>query len=205
MPDQFVDAADLAVFLNMTFDSGLTAQAEALLQGATTAIQAEAGQHILLVDDDTVLLAGTWGYDLELPEWPVVSVDAVLVNGAPLTPPGAFEWNNRQLLRRSLALSELTGAGLWNQAPGARFNNAGHWGGPSSTVEVTYTHGYATPPDDLVLICKQAAARVILNPSGIQSESLGAYGVRYVAREAGGVSVLLDDDERRIIRSRYRH
>lgn len=205
MPDQFADAADLAIFLNLTFDAGLTLQADALLQGATTAIRAEAGQHISLVDDDTVLLAGTWGYDLELPEWPVVSVDAVLVNGDPIVSPGSFEWNTRQLLRRSLALSELTGAGLWNQAPGARFNNAGHWGGPSSTVEVTYTHGFATIPDDLVLICKQAAARCIVNPSGVDSESLGAYSVRYVRNGSGGPSVLLDDEEKRIIRSRYRH
>lgn len=205
MPDQFATAGELATFLNLTFDAGQSAQADALLQGATTAIRSEAAQHISLVDDDTVLLAGTWDWDLELPERPVISVDTVAINGVAITPPGSFEWNNRQLLRRSLALSELTGAGMWNQAPGARFNTAGHWGGPGSTVEVTYTHGYATIPDDLMLICKQIAARVVLNPEGIQSESLGAYSVRYVAKEAGGISLLLTEEERRIIRSRYRH
>lgn len=205
MLSSFASTDDLEAFLNRKFDTGETVQAQVMLDGATAAIRAEAFQTISLVENDTVRLAGSWEPDFELPEWPVLSVSAVALNGVPLVMHDGYEWNTRQLLRRSQLLAELTGYSAFQHAPGALLGFAGNWGGPGSTVEVTYSHGYTTIPADLVLVCLQAASRPILNPGGVQSESLGAYAVRYVNKGSGGPSVLLDDDEKKIIRTRYRH
>lgn len=200
--DAFATVDQLEVLLGRVFDDGIEqSQAALLLELATTAIRAEAGQTISLVEDDEVLLAGTWDYDLDLPERPVVDVTSVALNGVPMLP-GNFHWNERQLLRRARVLDELTGTGFLAHAPGARWGYTGNWGGPGSTLRVVYSHGEEIIPADLVAICLNAVARNLLTPAGVRTEALGAYSVGYF--NDGGLTIGLTDDERRLIRSRYR-
>lgn len=201
MSDPLASVEQLQTLLNRTFDEGQTAQTELLLGLASASIRSEAGQTLSLVEDDEAVLAGTWDYDLELPEWPVVAVASVALNDVAVSD-GNFHWNNRELLRRARVLDELSGAGFAQAGPGARFGYPGHWGGPGSSVTVVYTHGYETIPDDLAAICLNAVARNLLTPAGVRSESIGSFSVSYFADSA---TVDLTDSEVRIIRSRYRH
>lgn len=173
-------------------------QAQLVLEGTTAAIRAEANQTITRATT-TALLMGTWSQDLVLPERPVVAVGTVKLNGIEMST-ADYDWEGLQILRRGQLLGRI---GVFDgnpRRPGAYLGAVGHWGGPASTVEVTYTHGYDTAPADLKALCLQVAARVILNPQGLQSESLGAYSVRYVQHGSGGPSLLLDEDEKRIAR-----
>lgn len=198
----FATTDDLAAFLNRDFDAGQTAQAQMFLDGATAAIRSEASQRFTR-EESTALLAGGWDVDLELPERPVVEVAAVKVNGIVLHT-GDFEWNTRQLMRRgSLIGVPIGGTDQWGRRPGAALGYSMHWGGPASTIEVTYVHGFDPIPDDIRTVCLQAAARPIVNPDGLQAESLGAYSATYARNGSGGPTVLLDDIERKIVR-RYR-
>lgn len=200
MPDSFATSEELATFLNQTFESGAEAQADLLLEMASTAIKSAAGQTLALVEDDEVLLAGTWASDLELPERPVVDVTAVAVNGVPVSP-GDFQWNERQLLRRSRVLDELTGSGFGHHAPGARWGYPGHWGGPGSTVAVTYSHGFDPIPDDLHDLCLELVGQQLVVPAGIRSQSIGSWSESYF--DTGGLSITLTLDQKRRISERY--
>jgi hypothetical protein len=44
---------------------------------------------------------------------------------------------------------------------------------------VTYTHGYATIPDDIRGVTLDLAARKMANPSGNRQEGIGSYSISY--------------------------
>jgi hypothetical protein len=97
---------------------------------------------------------------------------------------------------------------------GAEIANAdvpwGGWGGPKATVVVTYSHGYEVIPDDIKGVCLSAAARAftspgLVNPAGVESETIDGYAVTYRSNMANGstAGVTLAEDESRIVK-RYR-
>lgn len=195
----FATLDDLSVALNKTFIDGELAQAQWLLDSATEAIKLEAAQSFEQATT-TALLEGTWSPNLELPERPVIAVTSVRLNGVIITP-GNYEWNSRQILRRGLILGEALGAGgdLWSHKPGAAFGSVGHWGGPASTVEVTYEHGYTTVPAVIQALCVSMVKRLLLNPAGVMSEQIAGYAVRYDSNKSS--SLRLDEDEKKIARA----
>lgn len=72
------------------------------------------------------------------------------------------------------------------------------------TVQVTYTHGYATVPDDVKAVCAQLATRAFLNPTGLRSETVGDYSYS-LAIPATGVpfGAYLDPNSMKVL-DRYR-
>jgi len=116
---------------------------------------------------DTVTVDGGPGRLLRLPGPPITAVTTVLIGGVQVT-----DW----VLRRSAS-------GLWR---------ACGWqtGAMMSEVTVTYTHGYATVPADIVdLVCRIAAAALVayrsapdgsgLAAGDVRSERIGDYSVTY--------------------------
>ena len=74
----------------------------------------------------------------------------------------------------------------------------------ASPVTVTYTHGWDEVPGDIAAIVLQAANRVIVNPSGIRSETVGGESVTYLIPAAGEyLGVLLSRTEEKVL-DRYR-
>jgi hypothetical protein len=67
---------------------------------------------------------------------------------------------------------------------------------PFETVLVDFSYGYATAPDDLVVVAKAMASRGMSNPQGIRQQTVGAISETY---SAGG----LTDYESKIL-DRYR-
>lgn len=197
----FATAQDLRTLmtgqtLDETADAEWIAQAEALLEHVSADIQTAARNRII-AGTTTSLLAGTWNRDLELPRRPIVSVSAVILNGATVGP-ASYEWNDRQLLRR------YHDFGTYHDADHLAPSDGAHWGGPASTVSVEYAFGYAVDevPGFVKSLALRVAARNIGNAAAITQESLGPYSVTYASRAAEG-GTMLTDRETKMLRKRF--
>ena len=163
--------------LQTDFDTLDRARAENLLDSATGIIKREARQFIEQVVDDVEVFPASSSSVLLLPELPVTAVSSVVAGSNPLTLTDDY-------------LVDFT-AGLLS----VRYPAWLRW---QDDVTVTYTHGYATVPDDLVAICVEMAARAWINPRGVLSEQIGTYSARFVNTKPG--LVLLEHEEH-IVRS----
>ncbi|ALG06847.1 hypothetical protein [Kibdelosporangium phytohabitans] len=132
--------------------------AKVVLEAATAVVQDAAGQRIVRVVDDVASILGTIESWLQLPQQPVVTVTAVALDGAAVTD---YKHHGSRLWRR-----EGWQANLYEP----------------STVEFTYTHGYASTDQKLQLARSATwmlAKGVVSNPTMLQSESLGDYSYAY--------------------------
>ncbi|MFG3660242.1 hypothetical protein [Streptomyces sp. NPDC047706] len=182
--------ADLATLLGRTFTPDQEQQAQALLDQASSVVRAYVRQDITrATTTDTFTMrradpvlhrcAGV----VTLPQRPVVEIDAVLVNDV-----ATQDWwqDGNDLVLRSAA---------WDRPPAAN---------RPPQVTVTYTHGYDPVPGDIKAIVLQAANRVIVNPSGIRSETVGGISTTYLIPAVGEyLGVLLSRTEQKVL-DRYR-
>lgn len=165
--DLLATASELASYLQTDVD---TTTATLALELATGAVQAAAGQRLIRVDDDVVVLDLDHldtGLYLYLPEAPVVSVDAVLVGAAAVTDV-TVQLSRGRLYRPSGWRSSATAYPYPSSAP--------------STATVTYTHGYELTAQELQLarlVCLQIASGLYENAIGATSEQIDDYSVRY--------------------------
>lgn len=147
--------ADLATRLNTTFDSGQAAQAQAVLDEASSLIRAILGQQLTQVANDVITMDAPAGRWLDLPQRPVTSISTVLIGSLAIS-----DW--RQVGDR------LYRAGGWN-----RFRN-GYWWPifpnlDPPLVTVTYSHGLAVGDEKLNLAkgaCCTLAMQAIVQPAG---------------------------------------
>lgn len=188
MTVQFVSALELATYFNGTTDlAELTpewiAQADLLLQMISADVEAAAGVPIE-AGSVTVLLAGTWSRDLDLPAGPISSVSAVAVNGISVEPAGYY-WNDRALLRRGMHAADVLDddADDWPLSGQGADSRAGRgWGGPAATVAAELAVGFAAPvPDFIRSLVLRIAARTFGNVGQVTQETLAIYSVSYGA------------------------
>lgn len=128
-------------------DPADAATVEYLLDVATEMIRGYCNQHLSLVEDDEVVLRSPGGGLLLLPELPIVELGDVEVDDTVLTLDTDYEAQDFGILYRH-----------------------GGWSGP---VTVTYSHGYATIPDDIRGVCVDIVKRAFENPAGLQRDDLG--------------------------------
>jgi hypothetical protein len=140
--DPFATAQQVAALLGAGGSATLLARAGEAVQVVSATMRAYMRQTISLVEDDTVTLAGTRGRKLIIPERPVIAVTTVTLDGTTIETDD-YRWTR-------------AGA-LWRDA---------RWDGPDVEIEITYDHGYATVPDDLVQVCRTATARLLANTEG---------------------------------------
>jgi len=166
MADQLATPEDLAALLQLDWDSLDPAQQASLtmlVEIGTAVVQAEVGQRLVAVTDDSVTLLGTTDSWLDLPERPVTAVSSVAVDGGAV---GDYR---------------LFGARLWRSCGWA----------PSplepSTVTVAYSHGYATDAQELQL-ARGAVLAVVrdwaANPTAATSLRIDDYAETYSALAA---------------------
>lgn len=182
--------ADLAALLGRTFTPEQEAQAQALLDQASSIVRAYVRQDITqATTTDTFTmrradpLLHRCGGVVTLPQRPVVDVDTVSVNGTAVT-----DWwqEGSDLLVRAWA---------WDGPPAAH---------RAPQVTVTYTHGWDPVPGDIQAIVMQAANRVMVNPGQIRSETVGGESVTYLIPATGeALGVLLSRTEQKVL-DRYR-
>lgn len=117
---------------------------------------------------ETITLDGHGVRTIYLPEQPVTDVSAVSVDGT--------DW----VECTDYAVDLPTGSVIAKAAQNYRFPY-----GPGR-IQITYTHGYETVPDDVVQVVYRIARRLITSPDGahISEESLGGYRVSYYDRGA---------------------
>jgi hypothetical protein len=142
---------------------------------ATAAIRNYCHQYIEWVAADVITLDCAGGTRLFLPELPVTEVAEVVEDDEILTEDDDYKLGQHGILHRVDC----------------------DWEAGIQIVTITYTHGYASPlPDDIVVVATRAAARVYqvgLRASdtegvpGISAKSLGDYSVSYASEVGGGV------------------
>lgn len=182
--------ADLAAMLGRTFPPEQEAQAQALLDQASSIVRAYLRQDITrATTTDTFTMRRSdptlhrCGGVVTLPQRPVVDIASVSIDGT-----ATVDWwqDGNDLLFRSWT---------WASPPAAH---------RAPQVEVMYTHGWDPVPGDITAIVMQAANRVIVNPGGIRSETVGGESVTYLVPSTGEIlGVLLSRTEMRVL-DRYR-
>lgn len=137
-----------------------------LLELSTGAVQAMAGQRLVLVEDDPFELYGSTAREFILPERPVVDVSEITLDGGdPLV-----EGTDYIRAGKSARLFRRCG---WAPCLG--------W--PSKVAGV-YSHGYAEGDQKLVPAMGAVlglSREVAANPSGVESESIDDYRVQFSA------------------------
>ena len=172
MADMLVTPSELASLLQEDVD---TATATLAIELATGAVQAAAGQRIVQVVDDTVVLdvdLHDRGFWLDLPEGPVTAVGAVLIGVLAVTD-FTVQLSRGRLWRRYGWLSAVRP----------------YWPMPS-TVTVTYTHGRVAGDQKLqlargvVLDLAKTAYNAAGGSGAVTSEKIDDYAVTYAAMAA---------------------
>jgi len=169
----FCTLVDLEQFLQVDIDDAdKVASANRAIVEATVAIQNYCRQQIELAEDEEITLDSAGGTRVFLPELPVIDVSVVVEDDETLDVDDDYKLGQHGILHR-------VGA---------------YWTSGIQIVQITYSHGYATIPDDVVSICARAAARAyqaglraaeVEGVPGVASKSLGDYAVAFGA-EAGG-------------------
>lgn len=194
--------ADLEARLGRPLTTAEQARADALLDDASALIRAYTGQEFTLHENDVITLRPV-GTVLRLPQRPVTAVTQVVAVGGtePIPditlPPGAWMFDG------------IDKVDVWPLNTGWILNLPEVWleGYPPDTYRVTYSHGYAQVPADVVAITCGIVNRVLLSPSlveGLVQERIGQYSYQLQqGMGAAGASARLTDDDRTALQ-RYR-
>lgn len=168
---------DLKARLGRDLTAEETARAGALLDDASAAVRGYTGQSFELVTGDDVVLRAVGGR-VTLPGRPVQEVTQVeVIGGSPALPDfvtGDWLFDGIDTVRIG------DGAAIVN-LPEAWWDDDGYPG----TYRVTYSHGYATVPPDVVAVVCGMVLRALANPSGYRSETVGSYSVTYAVPATG--------------------
>lgn len=166
---------------------------------ATAAIKGWCGQEIELVTGETITLDCGGGPWLLLPELPVVEVISVVEDGETLV---AGKDEDYQL--GQYGILHRVGA---------------FWLAGVQVIEVTYSHGYATIPQDVRDVATRAASRAyqaglraaeVAAVPGVAATSLGDYSVTFTSEGSDGVlgasgaRLLLESEKDALARYRVR-
>lgn len=170
---------DLEARTGRTYDDADLARAVAVLDDVSARVRAYTGQQFTL--EETTDRLKVQGAGIRLPQRPVTAVESVLsVGGDTIT----FDWDHGDRV-------ELAGAQTWRSFEVVPFTTRTQW------VDVTYTHGYATVPADIVAVVCQIAGRAMGRPSeeaGVTQESIAGYSYSVgVAAAAGPLGMLSDE------------
>lgn len=166
--------AELASYLQQDVD---TSSATLALQAASALFETAAGTKFASTAS-TYQVEGRGQPVIALPRSPVISVQAVRVAGVTLA---ASDY--------TLVISNLYRIIGWGRIWGSTVPTAPYVGFPPELVEVDYTYGYATVPDDVKGAVLETAATAYARPQpGVTFEGIDDYIVKS-APNAGGMQL----------------
>jgi hypothetical protein len=163
MVDTLATPADLAAWLQRTLAPDT---AQLALETATGWVQAELGQRVVAVANDTVTLR-CGRSSLWLPEGPVNSVSTVTTTDFRGTVTARTLNVHYYVIGREIRWAFYG----WYGFPGIS--------GWPELATVTYSHGYTQIPQAIRGVCLAAAARALDNSGSLRSETVG--GVSWTA------------------------
>jgi len=190
---QYATVEDFATHIQVTdgdppgeLSAADAATAEQLLVNASAVVSAYCTAVSLeLITDDVITIRGRYESELPLPRGPVVSVDEVQIDGDVVE-----GW----ILVKDTLIRSTTSEATFTVG-------YSHWGGDGVEVQVTYTHGYATPPGEVKAVVLDMAARSFRNPSAFQQRSIGTYSEAFAA---DGRGLMLTETEKSTLRRHRR-
>ncbi|MFG2400769.1 hypothetical protein [Streptomyces lydicus] len=167
--------------------------ADMALRRASARVRKYTRQTLTLVEGETITLAGG-GRVLALPQRPLVVDAAHPLTVTELSGMTGIELaciEGRDFTRLG---SELTRGEPWYQPTrlmGWPWNRpSGVW---APQVRVTYSHGYAEVPDDVVDVVLALAVMSLANPQNLRSEAIDDYQRTFAAETIGGGATLSRD------------
>lgn len=168
---------DLEARLGRPLTPEEAARADALLADASAVIRAYTGQDFDLVTDDVVVLRASGG-SITLPQRPVVAVTRVVAVGGNDALPDftVIDW-----VFDEIDTIRIGDGNYVINIPEVWWDDDGYPG----TYRITYSHGYAQVPPDVVGVACAMALRVLHNPAGLRSEGIGPYSVTYATPATG--------------------
>lgn len=114
----------------------------------------------------TIVVPGDLDDTIVLPQRPVVSVDAVALDGVPLAAGDDYR---------------VVGSTIYRSF-GRPWGYPGQW----TDVTITYTAGYEVVPDDIVSLCARRVATQLGIPSGVRQYSIGSFSATVSTEQMGG-------------------
>lgn len=153
---------DLRDFIGSDIPDDQEAKAQAALNTARSRVQSHTRQLIEPVASEVETLDAPSGCKLFLPELPVTAIASITVDGT-LVPADQYTWDGETGIVESLN-------GWWSRAR-SRFQ----------AVEVTYSHGFTSIPEDIRDVVLTVAARVYQQSGesvGLESETIQGYSYR---------------------------
>ncbi len=189
-------AADLEKRLGRSLTTTEATRAAAYLTDASAMIRSYTNQTFTAVTGDVITLRAV-GTKLRLPQRPVTAVTSVVAVGwgtvPDLTlPVGFWGWDGIDIVE-----VEPFNAEYWLSLPSIDL----WYGEVPETYRVTYNHGDATIPDDVVAVCAGMVLRVLLSPSpveGLNTERIGqySYGFQQGGGGSAGVTVRMSEQDK---------
>jgi hypothetical protein len=160
-------------------------QAALALRRASARVRKYCRQEITLVENETITLPGN-GRVLRLPQRPIIVDDAHPLTVIELFGISNVEYEALELRDFTRISTELTRGEAW-WAPTRLMGwpwmrPQGIW---AQRVRVTYSHGYAEIPDDIVDVVLDVAAMSLTNPQGLRAESIDDYSRTFAAETIG--------------------
>jgi hypothetical protein len=168
----FCTVADIEHFLQIAIPAAKLDAANRAITEARAAIQNYCHQVLGAVAGDTITLDCIGGTRILLPQLPVTAIVSVTEDGDLLVVDDDYKLGEHGILHRIDAT----------------------WTVGIQIVEVTYDHGYAVIPDDIISIATRAASRAyqaglraeeMAGISGVTALSLGDYSVSFGGEGAG--------------------
>jgi hypothetical protein len=177
---------DIALRLGRDLTDAESIRVPALLADASAQIRRYCRRDFLLHTDESAIL---YGHDsiILLPQYPVQSGPSVVAIGGGMGLPNVpIPWYTFDGVRK---IRIDPGHGIIN-LPEIWWTSDLYPG----TFEIVYSYGYETVPDDVVMVCANAALSVLTAPTmaaGLIGETIGPYSYR-LERSGGGVAVALN-------------
>lgn len=179
--------------------TGLEAdRATALLADASALVRSYTLQDFQRVDHETVVVRGQQG-EIRLPQRPVIDVTVVVAigaGGAPDIPVVGWQWDGLDIIRTAPNSPIINLPELWYEDDVVAY---------PSTYRVTYSHGAAMVPPDVVAVVASMVLRTLTAPTlagGVTGETIGPYSYR-TDGSGVGTAVVMTETDRRVL-ARYR-
>jgi hypothetical protein len=186
---------DLEARIGRELTTTEAARADALLADASGLIRGYTKQYFEQVEDDVIQLSAAGSF-LRLPQRPVTAVSSIVAIGyAPVPdltlPDGTWGWDGIDQIEVYPWSSDT-----WVSLPES-YDSIG-----PGTFRITYDHGYAEIPADVVAVCCRMVLAVLLAPTmaeGLVQERIGQYAYQYgqaAGQASPGATVRLSDADR---------
>lgn len=196
--DALADLAALEARLGRPLTGGEADRASALLDDASALVRSYTDQDFTRTDNEIVVIRAQQG-EIRLPQHPVISVAAVVAigaGGAPDLPVVGWQWDGLDIIRTCTESPVINLPELWYEEDTEAY---------PGTYRVTYSHGAASVPADVVAVVAAMVLRTLTAPTlmgGVTGETIGPYSYRTDGSGAG-TAVSMSEADRRALK-RYR-